>query len=80
MNIEVTLFASLKEAAGWSKKTFHCDEGADLSDLWDSIRAELGPVASGIKPLPVANLERVDWSFVPSEGDEIGFLPPLSGG
>ena len=81
MKLRIMLFASLQEAAGWSRKTVECKEGSDLSSIWRILRRdEFGGKASDIRPLPVVNMERVRWDFVPSDGDEIAFLPPLSGG
>jgi molybdopterin converting factor subunit 1 len=81
MNVTVRLFASFREAAGETERRFEVAPGATVGSLWeDVIRAypRLAPL-SRIAAFAV-NMEYARPGDALTEGDEVAFLPPVSGG
>ena len=81
MFVTVRLFARLRELAGTSELQRELPEGADARTAWESLvhdhgaLAEYGPVISC-----AVNQEYARWTTPLSHGDEVAFLPPVSGG
>ena len=84
MKVNVLFFASLKEDLGVSEIELDVSERAGRSDLLDSLTSELG--SDCVSPLRAENVSiAVNRSiekgeFVLKSGDEIAFLPPITGG
>lgn len=81
MHLRVRLFASYREAAGRSQVEFEVPEGATVNDLWRMLAAEYPGLPSGHSWVAAA----VNRQYVPAdrqlnEGDEVVFMPPMSGG
>lgn len=84
MKVNVLFFASLKEDLGVSEIELDVAECAGRSDLFDSLTNELG--TDNVAPLMVdsisiainRNIEKGE--FILKSGDEIAFLPPITGG
>ena len=84
VKVNVLFFASLKEDLGVSELEIDVTELADRSALFDSLTSELG--TDNVEPLMAENIsiainrniEKGD--FVLKSGDEIAFLPPITGG
>jgi molybdopterin synthase catalytic subunit/molybdopterin converting factor small subunit len=76
MNVTVRLFAGLRERAGESRRELELPEGATVADVWPAL--DLGDEPGGL----VYALNRVyeDRSAPLSDGDEVGLIPPVSGG
>jgi molybdopterin converting factor subunit 1 len=81
MKVKFLLFASFREAAGLSQGTLEVATGATLGDVWEKLVVEhprlaphSGSAAYAINSCYAKPNERV------SEGDEVAFLPPVSGG
>jgi molybdopterin converting factor subunit 1 len=81
MKVKVLLFASLREAVGASQSALEVEPGASVSDVWagmatifPSLVPHTGTAAFAINGAYAKPDERV------SDGDEIAFLPPVSGG
>ena len=74
--LQVLLFASLRERAGWSERSLSCSSDyATPRAVWD--RLELGSLqGSSIS----VNQELVDADQPLQAGDELAFLPPFTGG
>ncbi|MEY4298170.1 MAG: hypothetical protein RLZZ423_1349 [Cyanobacteriota bacterium] len=80
--IRIRLFASLREQAGWAEQSWPWPEpgtaGAALTphDLWDALAL---PAAPG--EVRVAINQQFAAADTPLQpGDELAFLPPISGG
>jgi sulfur-carrier protein len=85
--IRVLLFAGLREAAGWSERTCQlplassdalsaCEQGMTPRHLWSALA-----VPGDVDEVRIA----INQSFATAEtllhpGDELAFLPPMSGG
>lgn len=84
MNVEVLFFASLKEELGVASLGLNLPRANSRAALLESLRSELGSERSA--PLFQENIaiainqtiERGDFTL--NEGDEIAFLPPITGG
>ena len=77
----VKLFARLRDLAGTSDQETSVPAGATIQDVWETIvrrHAELAPYAASMSC--ARNLESARFSTRVEEGDEIAFLPPVSGG
>lgn len=84
VKVKVLFFASLKEDLGVSEIELDVTELAGRAALFDSLTSELG--TANVEPLMAENIsiainrniEKAD--FVLQSGDEIAFLPPITGG
>jgi MoaE-MoaD fusion protein len=71
--VRVRLFAGLRERAGWSEREL---EAATFADVWPQLG--LGDEPRGL--LYAVNLEYADREQALVDGDEVGVIPPVSGG
>ena len=79
MNVRVLPFGILKESLGSDAFAFELPRGATVADLL----ARLGVRAPAIDSLGIAvsvNAEYADREQILRENDEVGLLPPVSGG
>lgn len=78
MSVTVLYFASLRDAAGVSSEVL--ERPLSLAALYEALRARHG-FALGRESLRVAvDGEFSDWNAAVSDGAEIAFVPPVSGG
>ncbi len=81
MQIAVKLFGAVREAAGAKELSLDLALGASPADTWDRLVADYPDVERFGKRLAVSvNLEVRDFDFQLRDGDEVAFLPPVSGG
>jgi MoaE-MoaD fusion protein len=74
MDVEVRLFAGLRERAGWARGTI---DAATVADVWPALG--LGDdEPEGL--LYAVNREYAERGLVLREGDEVALIPPVSGG
>jgi molybdopterin synthase catalytic subunit len=73
VTVRVRLFAGLRERAGWSEREL---EARTVADVWPQLG--LGDEPAGL--LYAVNLEYADRDHVLADGDEVGVIPPVSGG
>ena len=79
MTVTVLYFARMAEIAGCAKETVE-SVPATASTLYDLVNAR-HRFGFGCESLRVAIGDRlVGWETVLSDGDEIAFIPPVSGG
>jgi MoaE-MoaD fusion protein len=76
MNVRVRLFAALRELAGRGALEIDVAEGATVGDIWPLL--ELGAEPRGL--LYARNRVYVERSEALRAGDEVAFIPPVSGG
>jgi len=81
MRVRVRLFASLREAAGHPEIVVDLAPGASPEDAWKSLIAD-HPSLAAKRPNLAASVNRRYAPFdTPLEdGDEVVFIPPVSGG
>jgi molybdopterin converting factor subunit 1 len=81
MRVTVRLFARLRDITGVSELARELAPGATIGDLWRQLAGEfpeLAPYERSISSAVNADYARLDQ--VVGEGDEVAFLPPVSGG
>ncbi len=79
MKIKVRLFAMYRETAGTSELSWELDDGATLEDLWRELQ-EAYPDLPDVRPAAAVNTEVAALNTPLHAGDEVAFLPPVSGG
>ena len=81
MNIEVLFFASARDLAGVSQVRAELPDGADLKTLLRQLTQEYPALEPVVKSARFArNEEFVDLSSPLEDGDQVAWLPPVSGG
>ena len=76
MEISVRLFAGLRERAGTGRRQLELPDGATVADVWGAL--ELGDEPGGL--VYAVNRTYEDRSHPLADGDEVGLIPPVSGG
>ena len=79
MEVKVRLFAMYREAAGSGALSWQIDEGTSVADLWRELQ-DAYPTLPQVPPAAAVNTEFAKLDATLSAGDEIAFLPPVSGG
>ncbi len=82
MKITLKYFASLRDVCGKGEERIDVDENTSISRL-RSLLLERYPGLDGVigNTYPVLNMEYVDdEDRTLSDGDEVTFIPPVSGG
>jgi molybdopterin converting factor subunit 1 len=81
MKVKVRLFAVLRETAGRAEAELELPAGATAEDAWSRLAAQ-HPGLSARRPSLAAAVNRRYATFEQplSEGDELVFVPPVSGG
>ena len=81
MRVRVRLFASLREVVGKSDLELELPDEATLEDAWTSLASSYPSIAAKRRALAVAvNRRYVAFTEALAQGDEIVFVPPVSGG
>ena len=81
MRVTVRLFARLREIVGASEVERDVPAGATLGVVWEQLSAEFPALAPYRGSISAAvNADYVRLQAPVAEGDEIAFLPPVSGG
>ena len=79
MNVRVIAFGMLKDSLGSKERTVELPEGATVGELLERLQAAEGaPLLRGIAVS--VNAEYAKTEVPLHEGDEVGLLPPVSGG
>ena len=81
MRVHVLFFGQLKEITGVSEEDADLSEGARVEDLFERYGRRF-PKLAEFRPSIAAsvNQEYAGWRAPLSTGDEVAFLPPVSGG
>ena len=81
MRVRVKLFAMLRERAGAADAVHDVPEGSTVDDLWGRLLRDHQRL-SGVEwtLLYAVNGEYVERNRRLAEGDEVAFIPPVSGG
>ena len=81
MRVTIRLFARLRELAGASELDRDVPDGSTALDVWNGLAEEFPPLAGYTKAISVAvNEEYARLTASVRDGDDIAFLPPVSGG
>ncbi len=76
MSIKVRYFASLKEIIGRAEDELHVTGDISVIAIWEKINNIEIPKNT----LVAVNMEYVDFSHSATDGDEVAFFPPVTGG
>ena len=81
MRVTVRLFARLRDLAGAGELVREIQPPATVQTVWASLTAELPALVEYASTMSVAvNAEYARMAAVVHDGDEVAFLPPVSGG
>jgi molybdopterin synthase sulfur carrier subunit len=81
MLVTVRLFARLREIADAGELSIELPEGATARDAWNALAARNRGVEPYEKSVSCAiNADYSRMNAVLTDGDEVAFLPPVSGG
>jgi molybdopterin converting factor subunit 1 len=81
MRVTIRLFARLRDIAGASELARDLTPGATIGDLWRQLAGEFPELAQYERSISSAvNADYAKMNQVVGEGDEVAFLPPVSGG
>jgi molybdopterin synthase catalytic subunit len=81
VHVRIRLFARLRELAGASELTRQVPDQATASDAWQALTAEFPAMADYGRSVSCAVNEEYARLTAPlRDGDEVAFLPPVSGG
>lgn len=80
MHVQARCFATLRELSA-ARSDLDLPDGASVAEAWDALVARHAGLAPH-RPFtqPARNGSAVSWDEVLAEGDEVAFLPPVSGG
>jgi molybdopterin converting factor subunit 1 len=81
MRVTIRLFARLRDIAGAAELTRELEPPATAGSLWERLLAEFPELAGYSGAISVAvNEEYARMDAPVGDGDEVAFLPPVSGG
>ena len=81
MRVRVRLFARLRDIAGTAELKREVPAGATVRKVWETLAAEFPELAHYATSMSTAvNAEYTQSDAVLHDGDEVAFLPPVSGG
>jgi len=81
VRVTVKLFARLRDIAGTPEMTREVATGATVGSLWQQLATEFPEIASYERSISTAvNADYARRNQVLADGDEVAFLPPVSGG
>lgn len=81
MRVTVRLFARLRDIAGAAELARDIAPGSTIGSVWQQLASEypgLAPYERSVSSAVNADYTRMETPL--SDGDEIAFLPPVSGG
>jgi molybdopterin converting factor subunit 1 len=81
MLVTILLFARLRELAGQSEIRHELPAGATVRTAWEAAVQRFPPLADYERSLSAAvNADYAGFTTPLHDGDEVAFLPPVSGG
>ncbi len=79
--LKLKLFATLRERARTAELSREFADGATMTEIWSALVREFPALGGHHNSVGFAvNQEYVEGDYCPREGDEVAFIPPVSGG
>ena len=78
--VKVRFFARLRELAGRETEALQVPPGSRLNDIYETLRARYAALPPRESVRGALNQEFADWGAAVADGDEVAFIPPVSGG
>jgi molybdopterin converting factor subunit 1 len=79
--VRARLFARLREQAGTDAESIELPVGSTVADVYETMqRLHPGLEADRHAVRAALNQEFVEWNAAVADGDEVAFIPPVSGG
>ena len=81
IRVRLLFFAVLRDIAGNAESDLILRRGTTAQHVWESLRETYPELAAyPAPPLTAVNMEYVGPQTVLEDGDELAFIPPVSGG
>jgi molybdopterin converting factor subunit 1 len=81
MKVRLLLFAVLRDIVGADERELEVADGTRAIDLWNGLRTDYPRLAPYEKPpFTAVNQDYVQPEALLRDGDEVAFIPPVSGG
>jgi molybdopterin converting factor subunit 1 len=81
MRVTIRLFARLRDLAGAGELVREVPDHATVQTVWNALTREMPSLVEYERTMSVAvNAEYSRMAAAVHEGDEVAFLPPVSGG
>ena len=81
MRVTVRLFARLRDIAGAAELSREIAPGATIGSVWQQLVREFPDLAEYERSISTAvNADYARMNHALSDGDDVAFLPPVSGG
>jgi molybdopterin converting factor subunit 1 len=81
MRVTVLLFARLRDIAGEAQLLRELAPGATIGDVWKQLAGEFPELSAYERSISTAvNADYARMDHRVHDGDEVAFLPPVSGG
>jgi molybdopterin converting factor subunit 1 len=81
MRVTIRLFARLRDLAGAGELVREVPDQATVQTVWNALTREMPSLVEYERTMSVAvNAEYSRMAAAVHEGDEVAFLPPVSGG
>ena len=80
IGVRVRFFARLRELAGTDGDIIQVATGSDVAGVYEALRAAHQGLPARESVRAALNQEFAAWDALVSEGDEVAFIPPVSGG
>jgi molybdopterin converting factor subunit 1 len=81
MRVTIRVFARLRDIVGASELARDVESGATIRILWRQLAREFPGLAEYERSISTAvNTDYAHMDHVLGDGDEVAFLPPVSGG
>ena len=81
MHVTIRLFARLRDITGAAEMGRDVEPGATIGSVWKSLVGDYPELAAYERSISTAvNADYARMTQAVSDGDEIAFLPPVSGG
>lgn len=81
MRITIRLFGRLRDLAGAAELTREVPDASTVATAWNVLASDFPPMAAYARSVSAAvNADFAKMTATVAEGDEVAFLPPVSGG